>query len=131
MIGRHVNDAYDSFLKETDTLIQNHIPFEKISKRKLKQQPRKPWIMINNDLMKRINHKNKLHKRSTKLETNNNLKTKLHHEWQILQKAVKKDVQIEKYKYHQNFFKQNKNNLLKVWETIKVSLILSQMKLVP
>ena len=83
-----VNDAYDSFLKETDTLIEKHIPFEKISERKLKQQPTKPWI--NNDLMKRINHKNKLHKRP-KLETNNNLKTKLHYEWQILQKAVKKD----------------------------------------
>ena len=112
----NVNDAYDSFLKETDTLIEKHIPFEKISKRKLKQQPRKPWI--NNDLMKRINHKNKLHKRS-KLETNNNLKAKLHHEWQILQKAVKKDIQIEKDKYYQNFFKQNKNNLIKVWKTIK------------
>ena len=111
----NVNDAYDSFLKETDTLTEEHIPFEKISKRKLKQ-PRKPWI--NNDLMKRINHKNKLHKRS-KLETTNNLKTKLHHEWQILQKAVKKDIQIEKDKYYQNFFKQNKNNLTKVWKTIK------------
>ena len=112
----NVNDAYYSFLKETDTLIEKHIPFEKISKRKLKQQPRKPWI--NNELMKRVNHKNKLHKRS-KLEINNNLKTKLNHEWQILQKAVKKDIQIEKDKYYQNFFKQNKNNLTKVWKTIK------------
>ena len=68
--------------------------------------------------MKRISHKNKLHKRS-KLETNNNLKAKLHHEWQILQKAVKKDIQIEKDKYYQNFFKQNKNKLIKVWKTIK------------
>ena len=112
----NVNDAYDSFLKEADILIEKHIPFEKISKRKLKQQPRKPWK--NNDLMKRINHKNKLHKRS-ELETNKNLKAKLHHEWQILQKAVKKHIQIEKDKYYQNFIKQNKNNLIKVWKTIK------------
>ena len=34
-------------------------------------------------------------------------------------KAVKKDIQIEKDKYYQNFFKQNKNNLIKVWKTIK------------
>ena len=59
----NVDIAYDSFLNVTEKLIDKYIPLEKISKQKLKeQQKRKPWV--NNVLVKRINHKNKLHKKA-------------------------------------------------------------------
>ena len=42
--------AYDSFLDKVEKLLDKHAPIEKVSKRKLKQQSKKPWI--NNDLLK-------------------------------------------------------------------------------
>ena len=74
---KNVDDTYDSFLEETEKILNKHIPLEKVSNRQLKEQIRKPWI--NNDLMKRINYKNKLHKRS-KTEKDLNLRKDLSNE---------------------------------------------------
>ena len=41
---------HDSFLDETEKIVNKYIPHEKVTKQKLKEQIRKPWI--NNDLMK-------------------------------------------------------------------------------
>ena len=60
--GNNIYVTYDNFLEKVENLINKHLPLEKVSKRKLKQQKRKPWI--SNDLLKQINHKNKLHKKS-------------------------------------------------------------------
>ena len=87
---KNVDDAYDSFLDEAEKkIINKHIPLEKVSKRKLKEQIRKPWI--NNDLMKRINHKNKLHKRS-KTEKDLKLRNDLANEHKILQRNLRKEI---------------------------------------
>ena len=112
----NIDTACDSFLDQVEKLIDKHIPIEKISKRKLKQQSKKPWV--NNDLLKRIEHKNKLYKRA-KVEQDVNLKASLEKEVTILQKILKKDIRFEKDKYYQRFFKENKNNLIKVWKNIK------------
>ena len=112
----NIDTAYDSFLDQVEKLIDKHIPIEKISKRKLKQQSKKPWV--SNDLLKRIEHKNKLYQRA-KVEQDENLKASLEKEVTILQKILKKDIRFEKDKYYQIFFKENKNNLIKVWKNIK------------
>ena len=67
----NIDTVYDSFLDNVEKLLDKHAPIGKISKRKLKQQSKKPWI--NNDLLKRINHKNKLYKKA-KVEEDKNLK---------------------------------------------------------
>ena len=78
-----------SLMKLKKKIINKHIPLEKVSKRKLKEQIRKPWI--NNDLMKRINHKNKLHKRS-KTEKDLKLRNDLANEHKILQRNLRKEI---------------------------------------
>ena len=84
---------YDSFLEETEKLINKHFPLEKVSIRKLKQQLRKPWI--SNDLMRQINYKNKLHKKS-KTEKDMNIRNELANEHKILQRTLRKEIQLEK-----------------------------------
>ena len=116
LTGKGVDDAYDTFLEETEKLIDKHIPLEKVSKRKLKKQIRNPWI--NNDLMKKIKYKDKIHKKSN-IEKDLNKKNDLIFEHKTLQKNLRKEIQLEKDKYYQNFFKENKNNLVKVWRNIK------------
>ena len=69
--------------------------------------------------MKRItNYKNKLHKRS-KTEKDLYLKNDLINEHKILQRNLRKELQLEKDRYYHKFFKENKNNLIKVWQNIK------------
>ena len=68
--------------------------------------------------MKQINYKNKLHKRS-KTEKDLNLRKDLSNEHKILQRNLKKETQLEKDRYYHKFFKENKNNLIKVWKNIK------------
>ena len=112
----NVDTAYDLFLEEIQKLIDKHIPYEKVSKRKLKQQNRQSCIGIH--LMKTINYKNKLYKKC-QLEPDLALKEKLSNEYKILKKTIKKDLQLAKDKYYQSSFKENKNNLIKVWRNIK------------
>ena len=50
LYGNNINVAFDNFLEKVGSLINKHLPLEKVSKRKLKQQKRKPWI--SNDLLK-------------------------------------------------------------------------------
>ena len=121
----NVDTAYDLFLEKIQKLIDKHIPFEKVSKRKLKQQNRQPWIGIH--LMKTINYKNKLYKKC-QLEPDLALKEKLSNEYKILKKTIKKDLQLAKDKYYQTFFKGNKNNLIKVWRNIKNLINFSSKK---
>ena len=115
-MDKNVDDAYDSFPEETEKLINKHFPLEKVSKRKLKQEIRKPWI--SDDLMRQIKYDNKLHKKS-KTEQNLILRNELTNEHKILQRTLRKEIQLEKYRYYQKFFKENKNNLIKVWQNIK------------
>ena len=60
--GNNIDVAYDNLFEKVENLIIEHLTLEKISKRNLKQQKRKPWII--NDLLKQINYKKKLHKKS-------------------------------------------------------------------
>ena len=112
----NIDVAYDIFLEKADELIDKHIPEEKISKRKMKQQKRKPWI--SNDLLRQINYKNNLHKKS-QTEKDLNRRNDLINEVKVLQNSLKKKTQIAKDNYYQKFFKENKNDLIKVWKNIK------------
>ena len=57
--------------------------------------------------MKQINYKNKLHKRS-KTENDLKLRNDLANEHKILQRNLRKEIQLEKDRYYQKFFKENK-----------------------
>ena len=100
--GNDIDVAFDSFLEKVENLISKHLPLEKVSKRKLKQQKRKPWI--SNDLLKEINYKNKLHKNS-QTESDLNCRNGLINEVKVLQNSLRKKIQLEKDNYYQKYFK--------------------------
>ena len=113
--GNNIDVAYNNFLEKVENFISKHLPLEKVSKRKLKQQKRKPWI--SNDLLKEINYKNKLHKKS-QTESDLNRRNDLINEVKVLQNSLRKKIQLEKDNYYQKFFKENKNNLMQIWKKI-------------
>ena len=68
--------------------------------------------------MRQIKYKDKLHKRS-KTEQDLNLRNELANEYKILQRNLRKEIQLEKDRHYQKFFRDKKNNLIKVWKNIK------------
>ena len=69
-------------------------------------------------MLKEINYKNKLHKKS-QTESDLNRRNDLINEVKVLQNSLRKKIQLEKDNYYQKFFKENKNNLIQVWKNIK------------
>ena len=69
-------------------------------------------------MLKEINYKNKLHKKS-QTESDLNRRNDLINEVKVLQNSLRKKIQFEKDNYYQKFFKENKNNLIQVWKNIK------------
>ena len=69
-------------------------------------------------MLKEINYKNKLHKKS-QTERDLNCRNDLINEVKVLQNSLRKKIQLEKDNYYQKYFKENKNNLIKVWKNIK------------
>ena len=98
--GKNIDVAYDNLLEKVGNLISKHLSLEKVSKRKLKQQKRK--LRISNDLLKQIDYKNKLHKKS-QTEKDLNRRNGLINEVKVLQKSLRKKIQLEKDNYYQNF----------------------------
>ena len=48
-----------------------------------------------------------------------NRRNGLINEVKVLQKSLRKKIQLEKDNYYQNFINQNKNNVIQVWKNIK------------
>ena len=69
-------------------------------------------------MLKQINYKNKLHKKS-QTEKDLNCRNDLINEVKVLQNSLREKIQFEKDNYYQKFFKENKNNLIQVWKNIK------------
>ena len=69
-------------------------------------------------MLKEINYKNKLHKKS-QTESDLNRRNDVINEAKVLQNSLRKKIQLEKDNYYQKYFKENKNNLIQVWKNIK------------
>ena len=70
--------------------------------------------------MRQINYKNKLHKKfKTEKDINIYIRNELANEHKILQRTLRKEIQLEKDRYYQKFFRDSKSNLIKVWKNIK------------
>ena len=69
-------------------------------------------------MLKEINYKNKLHKKS-QTESDLNHRNDLINEVKVLHNSLKKNIQLEKDNYYQKYFKENKNNLIQVWKNVK------------
>lgn len=69
-------------------------------------------------MLKEINYKNKLHKKS-QTESDLNHRNDLINKVKVLRNCLRKKIQLEKDNYYQKFFKENKNNLIQVWKNIK------------
>ena len=76
----------------------------------------KPWV--SKGILISINRKNKLYNKYIKCK-NNELKTRIFNEYRTLKKQINKLICLGKKTHYANYFKENNNNLRKIWDGIK------------
>ena len=109
--NKSFNLLYDSINK----LLDKHMPLRKITKKEHKMTF-KPWIT--NDILQKINVKNKLYNKYTKCK-NPDLKTEIFTSYKFHRNQLVQVIKSSKKSFYQNYFTENNKNLRKIWLGIK------------
>ena len=111
----NVNVSIEIFVTNMNDLLDKHSPFKKISNYKLKFKA-KPWITPT--IQMSISIKNSLFKKYIKLKSplkKNEVRQQYKYSRNLLSTLMKKSKQD----YYEQFFKNNLNNLKKIWKGIR------------
>ena len=92
-----------------------NIPIQKVSQREFKRKF-KPWISQN--ILLKIEYKNKLFKKYVKIK-NADQKQRILHEYKLAKNEITTLTREAKKAYYRNYFSKHKKNLQKVWKGIK------------
>ena len=96
-------------------LLDEFAPYKKVSK-KVQKLKTKPWI--NNDILKKINERDKvlLKYHKTKMP---NLKEDYYNSYKVLRNTITKEKRDAKKKYYKEYFERHKGNSSFIWKGIK------------
>ena len=102
---------FDSFYNITNSIIDNHIPLKKLSKREAKFRS-KPWIT--HGIRKSIKTKNKLFKQYITKNSQS-----IHSQYKVYRNKLKHVLNVSKKLYYKQYFCNNVNNIKAMWRGIK------------
>ena len=106
-----VNNKFDRFLKDLNTLTKQHAPIKRRSRKEMKLKD-KPWI--NNRIQKMMRIRDKILQKLKKQQTPENLK--LHKKFR---NRVSNELKESKARYFHNYFSTNSQNMKNLWAGIK------------
>ena len=106
-----VNKKFDRFLKDLNTLTNEHAPIKKLSRKEIKLRD-KPWI--NNRILKMMRIRDRVLKKLKKKATDDNLKL-----YKKFRNRVANEIKESKTRYFHNYFSTNSQNMKKLWSGIK------------
>jgi exonuclease III len=109
------NHSFNSFYDTIEHLLDKHMPKRKITKQEFKQRF-KPWVT--KGILTSIRRREKLLKKYTRAK-NYNRKQEIHGQYITLRNKILELTRISKRTFYQNYFRDNNNNLRKVWQGIK------------
>ena len=109
------NHSAASFMKKINYLLDKHMPIKKVSQKEFKQKF-KPWIT--NDILHKIDEKNKLFNKYVHLK-NVDQKLRIFNEYKLAKNRITFLIRESKKAYYNNYFSKHKKNLQKVWKGIK------------
>jgi hypothetical protein len=109
------NMALENLHEKLDLLIKAHLPKRKMTQKEMRMV-QKPWIT--NEIIKKINKRNKTHGKFLK-EQDPEKKKELHEQFKNLRKDVTFMLRDSFKEHYKNFFEENSNNLRKTWRGIK------------
>ena len=106
-----VNNKFDRFLKDLDTLTKQHAPIVRRSRKEMKLKD-KPWINHRSQKMMRIRDKSL--QKMKKQQTPDNLKL-----YKKFRNRVSNELKESKERYFHNYLSVNSQNMKKLWSDIK------------
>ena len=106
-----VNNKFDGFLKDLDTLTKQNAPIVRRSRKAMKLKD-KPWINHRIQQMMRI--RDKILQKMKKQQTPDNLKL-----YKKFRNRVSNELKESKERYFHNYFSVNSQNMKKLWSGIK------------
>ena len=106
-----VNNKFDRFLKDLNTLTKQHAPIKRRSRKEMKLKD-KPWI--NNRIHKMMRIRDKILQKLKKQQTPENLKL-----YKKFRNRVSNELKESKARYFHNYFSTNSQNMKKLWAGIK------------
>ena len=105
------NQYTSNFIHIIEQILDKHAPLSKISNKQLKQKS-KPWI--DNDVLKAIKVKNRIHHKYIK-EQNPINKENFHIQFKQLKNDITKQIRFNKKLYYNDYFSKNNQNIRKLW----------------
>ena len=109
------NHSLSNFMLKMTNLLDKYIPVKKVSQKEFKRKF-KPWISQN--ILHKIECKNKLFKKYVKIK-NADQKQRILHEYKFAKNEITSMTREAKKAYYRNYFSKHKKNLQKVWKGIK------------
>ena len=109
------NLSFDSLENKLHTIIDNHMPLKRMSRKEIKQQY-KPWIT--GGIIKSIKRREKLYKKFIKTK-NVQKKEKFHQEFKTLRNQIVTLCRQSKSMHYEKYFTDNANNAKSTWKGIK------------
>ena len=110
-----VNHSLSNFMTQINMLLDKYMPLRKINKKEFRRRY-KPWI--SNEILSKINMKNKVFKKYVKCK-NEERKVELNNNYKNLKNEITNLTRQSKKTYYEKYFTDNKHNLKKVWQGIK------------
>ena len=112
---KDVNLSFNDFFKRINAILDNHAPFRKVTKKKLRFRS-KPWIVLG--LQKSISIKNSLFAKFIK-SNDINQRNEMHIKYKQYRNLISTLLKRSKCLYFTKFFNDNLNNLKNIWKGIK------------
>ena len=113
--AKDTDHACDIFLDKYRTLLEQHVPLRKLTKKELKQK-QKPWIT--QGLIKSISKKRALFVKIKKLKSKNKNTDEVFKLYKVYNNTINKLKRKCKRDFYQEYFNKNSSNSKKVWQGI-------------
>ena len=107
----NLNNKFDRFLKDLNTLTNKHAPIKRRSRKEMKLKD-KPWI--NNRILKMMRIRDRILQKLKKQQNPDNLKL-----YKKFRNRVSNELKESKAQYFHNYFSTNSQNMKKLWSGIK------------
>ena len=117
-----VNRSLEDFLKIIESLLDKHAPLKQLTKKQLKTKS-KPWIT--KGILTSRNKKEKIHSKFLKAKDPTR-KEWLGQEYKRYKNLLTNLIRKSKENFYKQYFKDNKNNLIKVWKGIKEIILIKR-----
>ena len=119
-----VNQSLENFLNISNSLLDKYAPLKQITKKQMKTNSR-PWIT--KGILTSIRKKYKIHSKFLKAKDQTR-KEALNQEYKTYKNLLTNITKKSKENYYKQYFKDNKNNLIKVWKGIKEIILIKKTK---